>query len=398
MIKKVKGVRLFVLLVVLSMLSGYGYTQGVETDMLEVSRIKEGVKTKRVSSSDRSGGNDDRIGNIRPGEKRVIFDVQGAGIINHIWFTISPSPESLSRNDIILRMYWDENEYPSVESPIGPFFGQGWNESYPYSSVALVASPKEGRGLVCYFSMPFARGARIEIENQNEQNIRSFYFYVDYTEMEELPDDYGRFHAWYNHELIQEQPQSKRSKETDKAINNGLGNYLIADIQGKGQFVGVNYYVHSPDPLWYGEGDDMVFIDGNEQRTLLGTGTEDYFNTAWCPQTIFQHPFFGYPRVNEEIGFMGRTHVYRFHITDPIYFDKSLKFTIEHGHGNDFSLDLGSVAYWYQQKASPLPPAPTKEERVLRENISSRDLIRLWRNGWKKNKGNSAQLWKKEAK
>ena len=364
-----------------------------------LTRIREDVRTKRISSYDRSGGNNDRFERIADGATRELFNVEGAGIINHIWITIAPPPEHLSRNDIILRMYWDGNEFPSVESPIGPFFGQGWQESYPFVSLPLAVGPVEGRALVSYFQMPFANGGRIEIENQTGRRIDAFYYYVDYVEMDELPKNTGRFCAWYNHELTEALPDGENewAQLGPQGENpKGEGNYLIADIKGKGHFVGVNYYVHCPSPIWYGEGDDMIFIDGDERPTLHGTGTEDYFNTSWCPKTLYTHPYFGYARVNDDVGWLGRTHVYRFHITDPLHFDESLKFTIEHGHNNCLTLDLASVAYWYQ--APPLrklAPIPDKEARQPRPFIGVTDMHR-WRHEWRKNKGGDDQLWGNE--
>lgn len=368
------------------------------TELETLARIRDDVASKRVSSYDRSGGNNDRIENIENGERRVLFDVQGAGMINHIWITIAPPPQQLSRNDIILRMYWDGNPFPSVESPIGPFFGQGWQESYPFSVLPLSAGPKDGRGMVSYFAMPFAKGAKIEIENQTGQLIRAFYYYVDYVEMASLPEDLGRFHAWYNHETTEALPDGENEwGSLGPQGQNPLGtdNYLIADVQGKGHFVGVNYFVHSPTPMWYGEGDDMIFIDGDQRPTLHGTGTEDYFNTSWCPKSLFQHPYFGYARVNDDIGWLGRTHVYRFHIADPLYFKSSFKFSIEHGHNNCLTLDLASVAYWYQ--AAPLqslPPAPSRAERQPKAFIQPIDIHR-WRHDWRKAR-DKANPWGKE--
>jgi len=368
-------------------------------DLADLSRIKTDVKTRRVSSYDRTGGNNDRFENIGAGEVREIFNVKGAGVINHIWITIAPPPEQLNRNDIILRMYWDGNSFASVESPIGPFFGQGWNESYPFSCLPLAVGPTEGRSLVSYFSMPFSNGARIEIENQNSRKINAFYYFVDYVELKELPEDMGRFCAWYNHELTEALPDGENEWSTlgQQGKNpRGDENYLIADITGKGHFVGVNYYVHSPSPMWYGEGDDMIFIDGDSKPTLHGTGTEDYFNTSWCPKTLFSHPYFGYARVNDDIGWLGRTHVYRFNISDPIYFDKSLKFTIEHGHNNCLTLDLASVAYWYQAPPlSKLPPIPDKASRNPKRFIQPAD-IHKWRHQWRQAHGSDDQLWGNE--
>lgn len=367
-------------------------------DMFELAKMKSGVKNRRISSTDPAGGNRDFRGPIAPGEKRTIAEIKGAGVINHIWITIAPPPGELSRNDIIIRMYWDGNDYPSVESPIGPFFGQGWDEQYNFASLPLSAGPVNGTGLSSYFAMPFEKGARIEIENQNDKPINSFYFFVDYLEMKQIPEDMGRFHAWYNHTLSEALPEG----ETEWALTGpqkpnpkGERNYRFIDTKGKGHFVGINYYVHSPSPMWYGEGDDMWYIDGEEKPRLIGTGTEDFFNTSWCPKEPFSHPYFGYPRVNNDIGWLGRTHIYRFFINDPIFFDASVKGTIETGHNNNLTLDLATVVYWYQDRAVMLPPAPTKKQRQPKPFINLNDIHR-WRDAWRKAKGNDPQLWGNE--
>lgn len=405
-------------------LSSIGYAQGVEHSLLDLARIQEDVESNRVSSFDRSGGNNDRYEDIADGETLTLFDEGGSGIIKHIWITIAPPPAELSRNDIILRMYWDGREEPCVEAPIGPFFGQGWDEQYLFKSLPLSAGPRSGRALVSYFAMPFSDGARIEIENDTGRKIDAFYYYVDYVEMDELPDDMGRFHAWYNHEVT----EAPTEGENEWAVlgpqgenTTGAENYLIADIEGKGHFVGVNYYAHSPTPVWYGEGDDMIFIDGEDwPPSLAGTGTEDYFNTAWVPKRLFSHPYFGYARVNdgrgffgrygeganmsldraanEGIGWLGRTHAYRFHIADPIHFSESLRFTIEHGHNNSLTLALASVAYWYQvDPHKPFPPFPDREARAPKPPIGPVDMHR-WRHEWRKNMGNVPTLWGDEEK
>ncbi len=381
------------------LLTSAGFAQSLTSDLGSLAVIRSDVKSKRVSSHDRTGGNDDRLTGIGAGERRVIADIPGAGIITHIWITIAPLPDRLSRNDIVMRMYWDGNPEPSVEAPIGPFFGQGWNESYNYVSLPLSATPVNGRALVSYFPMPFASGARIEIENQSPaQSISAFYYYVDYLEVDSLPPDLGRFHAWYNYELTG--PASGSINEWNllrKESQNPTGesNYLIADITGKGHFAGVNYYVNSPTPMWYGEGDDMIYIDGSAAPTLNGTGTEDYFNTSWSPKELLSHPYVGYGRVNGETGWLGRTHVYRFHINDPIYFDRSLRFTIEHGHANDLALELASVAYWYQERAVGVKPIVAREARQPKPIITSRDVFR-WHDAWRRAAGEGPALWGNE--
>ncbi len=352
----------------------------------DLAKIKSGYRSKRISSYDKDGYNGDRLVGINPNNKITICDIKGSGIINHIWFTLAPPPELISRNDIIIRIYWDNNDYPSVESPIGPFFGQGWDERYNFSSFALSAGPATGTGLSSYFSMPFEKGARIEIENQTDKMLDNIFFYVDYWEVDKLDKDLGRFHAWYNREVT----QAVCDPSTGHAVANidGKDNYVFADIKGKGHFIGINYYVESPSTAWYGEGDDMWFIDGEKIPSMVGTGTEDFFNTSWCPKEPFQSPFFGYPRVNGETGWLGRTHVYRFFITDPVFFEKSLKATIEHGTSNDLQLDIATVAYWYQSEASRIPAIPNKEGRKLMPSVNFWD-IHMWRDAWQKSKGDN---------
>ncbi|TZF81874.1 DUF2961 domain-containing protein [Pedobacter sp. BS3] len=390
-IKKIIGLPSLLLLILVGKALGQ---EPVATDLYNLSKIKSGMHNRRISSSDPEGGNNDRLVNIKPGEKRTIAEISGAGIINHIWITIAPRFDKASRNDIILRMYWDGNPYPSVESPIGPFFGQGWQEQYIFSSLPLAAGPDKGSALVSYFTMPFAKGAKIEIENQTGVELRAFYFYVDYVEMKELPQGMGRFHAWYNHSLTKPAPEPQNATQKGKNTT-GADNYVFADVQGKGQFVGVNYYVQNPSSNWYGEGDDMFFVDGEEKPSLLGTGTEDFFNTSWCPKEVYMHPYYGYARVSNEFGWLGRAHAYRFFITDPIYFEKGLKATIEHGTANNLTLDLATVAYWYQDKAVKLPPAPTKEMRKPKPLIGPADVNR-WRQSWNEKMGADSTLWGNE--
>jgi len=391
-----KKTHLFSIILCLLTLTGQAQNMNLLSGL---TTIQDGVRSKRVSSYDRSGGNGDNIYMIKPGESRTIFDVQGAGIIDHIWVTIAPRPETLNRTDVILKMYWDGMKEPSVLSPIGPFFGQGWNESYDYTSMPLSVGPAGGTGMVSYFQMPFAKGAKIVIENQADINIEAFYFYVDYVEMDKLPANTGRFHAWFNRQITNAAEDGENEWQALHPFGknlDGKDNYVFANIKGDGHFVGVNYYVQNPSIMWYGEGDDMFFVDGEKTPSLHGTGTEDYFNTSWCPRSIFLTPFYGYPRVsNYETGWLYRTHLYRFNITDPIYFKKSLKATIEHGHANTLTLDLSSVAYWYTREATAVDPIPDKEHRKFMPEISAVDMLR-WRNEWRKAHGNKPNLWGNE--
>jgi Protein of unknown function (DUF2961). len=355
-------------------------------------------KSKRVSSYDRNGGNQDFV-RIAPQATAVLADIKGTGIIRHIWVTIATDDKMIRRN-AVLRMYWNGEEYPSVEAPIGDFFGQGFGDNYNFISLPLAAAPSEGRALNSYWPMPFLDGARIEIENQSDLPINSFYCYVDYEEHESLPSDTAMFHAHWRREITQPDTVLEENEwgilGPDEMNTTDKNNYLFADIEGKGHFVGVNYYVDSPSVMWYGEGDDMWLIDGEKwPGSLHGTGTEDFFNSSWCPNEVYNHPYFGYGKVPSKMGWMGRTHMYRFLVEDPIYFEKSLRASIEHGHANSLILDCASVAYWYQTEPhKPYEALLPKEKRQNMPEIGIRDIHR-WRTTWRSQKKDT-RFWGNE--
>ena len=353
----------------------------------------------RVSSYDRSGKNSDCL-QIPAGQTVELARLSGAGIIKHIWITVASSDPMIRRN-ALLRCYWDGEKEPSVECPLGDFFGQGWGEKYNFISLPLASAPAGGNALNCYFPMPFGRGAVITLENQSDQPIDAFYYYLDYEKHDSLPPDFGRFHAFWNRQLTEPGPEEENEWAVlgqPGANLDGASNYLIADLEGQGQFVGINYYVDNPGPMWYGEGDDMFFIDGEKwPPSLAGTGTEDFFNSSWCPKEIYQHPFFGYARVNNETGWLGRTHCYHFFLESPLTFKKSLRATIEHGHNNCLALDLVTVAYWYQKEPhKPFPQMRPKDERQNRPAIGPVE-IHLWRQAWREAQGGGT-LWGNEKK
>lgn len=361
-----------------------------------LARLRTG-RTRRVSSFDRTGGNADRI-QIAPGARVDLANLAGAGLIRHVWFTINHR-DPLSRRNLILRMYWDGESEPSVQSPVGDFFGQGWGEAYPFVSLPLAAAPVRGRALNCYFPMPYANGARIEIENDSDQRVDAFYYYVDYEELPSLPEECGRFHAWWNRELTDPAPEGENEWAClgpELKNRSDEGNYLFVEAVGRGHYVGVNYYIDSPGPMWPGEGDDMFVVDGEPwPGSLHGTGTEDYFNMSWCPNELYQHPYFGLARIGGSFGWLGRHHYYRFHLEDPVCFRESLRASIEHGHANCLTLDLASVAYWYQTEPHrPFPPLPGREGRAPLPPITVTDIHR-WRDAWRRARG-GGKLWGNE--
>ncbi|MCX7847948.1 MAG: DUF2961 domain-containing protein [bacterium] len=352
------------------------------------------ARTRRISSYDRTGGNADCI-TIAAGETVTIAEIDGTGVIRHIWCTVAHD-DPLHRRHLILRMYWDGAKEPSVESPIGDFFGQGWGEEYNYAALPLCAAPSRGKALNCYFPMPFAAGARIEVWNDSDKACKAFYYYVDYEECANV-DEHARFHACWRRTL--HWPAASVENEwnalfADSARNlSDRWNHLIIDTRGRGHYVGINYYVDCPTPMWYGEGDDMWFVDGEKwPPSLHGTGTEDYFNSAWCPKEIYVHPYFGYARINEgQTGWLGRTHCYRFHIEDPICFERSLRGSIEVGHANCLTADIITVAYWYQLPCVSVPRVP---DRRGRENMPTLSAVELhaWREAFRQLHGGK-KVW-----
>jgi hypothetical protein len=387
----------------------------------ELARIRN-VTTRRASSWDRTGGNMDAL-TIQAGETVTLADIAGAGCINHIWCTHMCQQEDYLRR-VVLRARWDNEEGFSIEVPLGDFFGMGHAKMVNFSSLPLQMSPSDGRGFNCWFPMPF--GSRAEFFLTNEADVPlNFYYYIDYELHDAIPADMGRFHAQWRREnptdgirkealpqiveesrpILQQTPLFANAPE-DTLSNlaysfggrniDGRGNYVILEAEGRGHYVGCNLNIHNlrtdaevawpadqpwppdlknpnPEKLmgffklfnWYGEGDDMIFIDGEEwPPSLHGTGTEDYFNTAYCPAIKYDSPYHGLTLPGGP-NWSGKSSYYRFHIEDPIHFRKSIRVTIEHGHNNHRSDDLSSTAYWYQlEPHKPFPPLPPVAERL----------------------------------
>ena len=331
------------------------------------------ARTKRVSSWDKTGGNRDCI-SIEPGLTATLADISGAGAIRHIWFTIGCQDPNYLRK-VVLRMFWDGEANPSVEVPVGDFFGVGHALLNHYTSLPLtvVRGPGWGRnaGMNCYFPMPFASRALLTVENQCEQPVGAFYYYVDYEEYDSLAEGQGRFHGWYN----QEAPCQAVDKAVSKHLNiGGDENYVILEAEGRGHYVGCvlnvdNFNAFHQAHTWFGEGDDMIFIDGEKwPPSLHGTGTEDYFCEAWgFPSGEYSGPYTGVSLGKDTQNWSGKWSLYRFHIEDPVHFRKSIRVGIEHGHANDQGNDYSSVAYWYQAEPhKPFAPLPPAKERVPR--------------------------------
>lgn len=338
----------------------------------DLPRIRDCIR-KRISSHDITGGNMDYF-KVPKGETFVLADIKEVGCIRHIWITLSCKDKWHLRK-IILRMYWDGEEKPSVEVPIGDFFGIGHGIYKNYMSLPLQMAPEDGRALNCWWAMPFNNGARIEVENQCDFDIDRIYYYIDFEQYEKLDEPMGRFHATWNRvNPIQGIDYTKPFviDELKQAKNlDGKNNYVILMAEGRGHYVGCNVSHHNllvTDKFnWYGEGDDMIYIDGEKLPSIVGTGTEDYYGMAWCPTQEYRGAYYGLLLTGED-NWGGKISWYRYHIADPIYFKESIKVTIEIGHNNWRSDDISSTAYWYQlEPHKPFKELPGVEDRVPRE-------------------------------
>jgi D-arabinan exo alpha-(1,3)/(1,5)-arabinofuranosidase (non-reducing end) len=321
----------------------------------------------RVSSYDRSGGNGDARA-IAPGETLTLLNEAGPGLITHVWVTIaSDDPHHLKA--LVLRMYWDGEAAPSVEAPIGDFFGLGLGDYFLYQSVALQVGAD--KALNCFLPMPFQKHARITVTNEGDIKTDDFYFNIDYRAYSKpLASEQLYFHAQYRQAAPAKGWTSDWKSNGDAIVNdkknlNGDGNYVWMEAAGRGHFVGVTMSVLENQDGWWGEGDDMFFVDGEKLPSINGTGSEDYFLGAWdFGGRAFSYSLFGAPVVGpERVG--GRWSLYRFHLDSPIPFTKSLRATIEHGHANVRSDNYFSVAYWYQTEPhAAFPALPPLEQRI----------------------------------
>lgn len=293
---------------------------------------------------------------INSGETITIAEIEGSGAIQHIWMT----PTGNWRFTI-LRIYWDDEKQPSVECPVGDFFGMGWGVYAPLTSLAVCVNP--GSAFNCYWTMPFRKKCKITVENINDQSPMTLYYQIDYT-LTDVPEDAGYFHA-----------QWRRTNP------NATSDYTIVDdIKGKGQYVGVYMAWGVNNNGWWGEGEIKFFIDGDKKfPTICGTGTEDYFcgsynfeNKAIGQYEEFSTPYSGLHQVIRPDGVyksQQRFGLYRWHITDPIRFEKELKVTIQDlgwRHGGRYlpqKSDIASVVYWYQTEPHhQFPPLPDWQE------------------------------------
>lgn len=276
---------------------------------------------------------------INPKETITIAEIEGPGAIQHIWMT----PTGNWRFSII-RFYWDDEKEPSVECPVGDFFCMGWGVYAPLSSLAVCVNP--GSAFNCYWTMPFRKKCKITIENINDEASMNLYYQVDYT-LTEVPEDAAYFHAQWR--------RSNPNMASDHTIVDG--------IKGQGQYVGTYIAWGVNNNGWWGEGEIKFFMDGDKKfPTICGTGAEDYFCGSYNFDRGGQYkefctPYAGLHQVIRPDGTyksQQRFGLYRWHVTDPIRFEKDLKVTIQDlgwragGRYLPQKSDISSVAFWYQ--------------------------------------------------
>ncbi|MCB9461037.1 MAG: DUF2961 domain-containing protein [Anaerolineaceae bacterium] len=294
--------------------------------------------------------------NIAPLATVTLANIDGPGAIQHIWLTCHPS----MWRKLIIRFYWDNEETPSIEVPLGDFFCNGWCERSSVASLPIAVNT--AGGFNAYWQMPFRQHARITLENLIDEELRNFYYQITYT-LTEVPDDAAYLHAQW-------QRSNPLAYKTDHT--------LLEGVTGKGQYVGTYIAWGSNNNGWWGEGEMKFFMDGDtDYPTICGTGTEDYFGGAWGfeePQGqygAYTTPYLGFHQVIRPEGTFKsqlRFGMYRWHVMDPIRFEENLRVTIQalgwRHNGTYLPLqdDIASTAFWYQTEPhAPFPQLPDYE-------------------------------------
>jgi len=323
--------------------------------------------TARSSSFNRTGGNNDFV-SIPPGETIELAKIDGAGIVRHLYFSIWGGEHYL--RDLVIRAYWDGSDVPCVEVPFGDFFGLGQERPRFYSSLMVTVNPGDlgvfgTFGFNSYFPMPFAKGARITLSNEGAEPVIAVWYQLEYEKMKKLPPDLGRFHASWNRVNPTTAVGPNPNVTLHDAVNTtGDDNYVVLDAEGHGSLAGIYLNIDNSMGNWYGEGDDMIFIDGEGwPPSYHGTGSEEIFGGGACPTAEYAGPYTGFHLIGN-LDYTGKVSMYRFYVNDPVRFKKSIRMTIEHGHANNIANDYSSTAFWYQSEPhKPFKPLMAAELR-----------------------------------
>lgn len=343
------------------------------TSTMRVGEVRRGDAERRINPKADPRGDLEEASNydnftVPPGETHVLMDEKGPGVITHIWITfLGPEPQGWAKNgaanhqEMLLRMYWDGDARSAVEASVGDFFANCFGKRSSVASLPVIVEDADSYN--CYWHMPFRKSARIEIVNQSEKQISLLYYNIDWIKQDRLPRNTPYFYAQYRQEYPVEHGKD----------------YVVLETTGKGHYVGTVLAVRTRSPSWFGEGDEKIYIDGEAKPSIWGTGTEDYFLSAWGLQTT-STPYFGVPYFDQWGIVGGHTSAYRWHVTDPIVFKKGIKVTFEHfgwiapdenpnykaTSWNEREDDYASVAFWYQTgKPTFTARAPHARDRAL---------------------------------
>jgi hypothetical protein len=332
-----------------SLLQAQAPTPVAPIDLLQLTQVKDFTAHRVSSNNPDLNSNDDSLRPI-PGQTVVLADVTGPGMITHIWLTVAANEYAWPRL-LRLRVYYDGSSTPSVDAPIGDFFGVGHGLERPLSSL-VVRDSSSGRSRNSYWPMPFRQRCRITVTNEGRRRVSNLYYQIDYQKMPSLPAGTGYFHARYR-----------------QALPAAMGKPLeILNVKGRGHYVGTVFSVVQVGAGWFGEGDDFFYVDGKKKADIEGTGTEDYFNDAWSFR-VTEGPYTGVT-IADGTGTGARMSAYRWHAVDPIPFTTSLRFDIEHA-GWTYAADgsvrsafeerpdlFSTVAFWYQDGIARDQPEP----------------------------------------
>ncbi len=349
----------YILMIMLLILPGGALGQSAATDPLDplnFPRLKSFSAYRSSSNNLYVDSNDDSKHPI-PGETVVLADLKGPGIVTHIWVTVADNEYAWPRL-LRLRVYYDGHKTPSVDVPLGDFYAVGHGYERNVNSL-IVRNASFGRARNSYWPMPFRKSCKITLTNEGKRRVTSLYFHVDWQKHDSLPEDLGTFHAYYRQATPP--PAGKL--------------YTLLNIRGTGHYVGSVLNLIQTELGWFGEGDDMFYVDDEPTPRIEGTGTEDYFNDAWALR-VSDGAWTGIP-VAEGEGFGARLTGYRWHVADPVPFKKSLRVAIEHlgwTYNPDGTARSGfeersdffsSVAYWYQKGVNEdLPELPYGSARL----------------------------------
>jgi hypothetical protein len=340
---------------------GFGAVVAAQTprvmfDPDELTRLKD-FSAERVSSNNPDPASNDDSWRPIAGETVVLADLTGPGVVTHIWLTVAANEYGWPRL-LRLRAYYDDSPVPSVDCPVGDFFGVGHGFERSINSV-MARNSSSGRSRNSYWPMPFARRLRLTITNEGRRRVANLYFHVDWKKVPALPPDTAYFHARYRQSL----PASAGQP------------YEILSVNGRGHYVGTVLNVVQNQAGWFGEGDERFYVDGAAKPSIEGTGTEDYFNDAWSFR-VADGLYTGVP-VADGTGVGARMGAYRWHLADPIPFQRSLRLDIEH-KGWTYNSEgavksafeerpdlFSSVAFWYQAGiAADQPQVPYGSRRL----------------------------------